>query len=88
MHDALVSRAGITAGGFQIANQRIWGDALAERSPDRETDFLRDRAATLRAMAAEMPPSVARQLLDIAAQLEVRAAKLEGSDTYEGGEGV
>jgi hypothetical protein len=61
---------------------------MAERSPDRETDFLRERAATLRAVAAEMPPSVARQLLDIAVQLEMRAAKLEGSDTFEGGQGV
>jgi hypothetical protein len=61
---------------------------MGERSPDRETDFLRDRAATLRAMAGEMPSSVARQLLDIAVQLEMRAAKLEHSDTFEGGEGV
>lgn len=64
------------------------GRRMAERSPDREIDFLRDRARTLRAMAAEMPPSVARQLPDIAAQLEVRAVRLEGSDIVEGGEGV
>jgi hypothetical protein len=61
---------------------------MADHSPEREIDFLQDRAQTLRAMAGQMPPSVARQLLEIAAELDVRAAKLGGSYTFEDGEGV
>jgi hypothetical protein len=79
--EAVVQRPEIIANPMRPA-------AKVDNPSERESEFLRERAATLRDMAAEMPPSVARQLLDIAAQLEMRAAKLEGSQTFESGEGV
>ena len=48
---------------------------MVDRPVDREPEFLRERAATLREIAAQMPPTIAGQLLDVAAQLEARAAK-------------
>lgn len=62
---------------------------MVDRPPEQEPEFLRECAAALRAMvAADMPPSVASQLLDVAVALEKRAARLEGSQSVEGGEGV
>jgi hypothetical protein len=52
---------------------------MPERPPQQEPAFLRERAASLRVMAAKaMPPSIAGQLLDVAAELDKRAARLEG----------
>jgi hypothetical protein len=51
---------------------------MAERSPGREAEYLRERSATLREMAATaMPRSIADKLLEVAADLEKRAARLE-----------
>ncbi len=51
---------------------------MAERPPEQEPSFLRERAAQLREMAAKaIPPSIAGQLLEVAADLDRRAAKLE-----------
>jgi hypothetical protein len=62
---------------------------MGESPQNREADFLRERAETLRKMAAvAMPASISAQLLEIAAQLDIRAANLEGSQTFEGGDGL
>ena len=51
---------------------------MPERSPAREAQFLKERAARLREMAAgAMPRSVVGQLLEVAEDLEARAARLE-----------
>jgi hypothetical protein len=61
---------------------------MGESPQNREADFLRARAAMLRKMAAvAMPASISAQL-EIAAQLDIRAANLEGSQTFEGGDGL
>ena len=52
--------------------------AIAERSPEREAEYLRERAARLRALASSaMPASIQDQLRDVADDLERRAEKLE-----------
>ena len=52
--------------------------AVTERAPDLEVQYLRERAAVLRDLAqGAMPASIASQLLDVAADLEKRAARLE-----------
>ncbi len=49
-----------------------------ERSPRREAEYLRERAARLRALATNaMPASIQDQLRDVAADLERRAERLE-----------
>jgi hypothetical protein len=48
---------------------------MVDRPVEMELEFLRERAAKLREIAAQMPPHTASQLLDVAAQLEARAAK-------------
>ena len=51
---------------------------MTERAPDLEVQYLRERAAVLRDLAqGAMPASIASQLLDVAADLEKRAARLE-----------
>jgi hypothetical protein len=51
---------------------------MPERPPQQELSVLRERAANLREMAAKaMPQSIAGQLLDVAADLERRAARWE-----------
>jgi hypothetical protein len=48
---------------------------MVDRPTTEEAEFLRERAATLLNIASTMPPSVAAQLMEVAAQLEKRAAK-------------
>jgi hypothetical protein len=55
--------------------------------PRERAEFLLQRAAKLRMVAEGMPPDVGTQLLYVAVELENRAAKLEGSKTFKGGEG-
>lgn len=52
--------------------------AMVEPSPEREAEYLRERAARLKALASSaMPASIQDQLLDVAADLERRAERLE-----------
>ncbi len=51
---------------------------MIERSPEREAEYLRERAARLRALASTaMPASIQDQLREVAADLERRADRLE-----------
>jgi hypothetical protein len=51
---------------------------MRERAPELEVQYLRERAAALRDLAqGAMPASIASQLLDVAANLEKRAVRLE-----------
>lgn len=51
---------------------------MPERPPDQEPAYLRERATKLREMAANaMPASIASQLLEVAADLEKRATRIE-----------
>jgi hypothetical protein len=51
---------------------------MPERRPRQKLSVLRERAAALREMAAKaMPQSIASQLLDVAAELERRATRLD-----------
>ena len=51
---------------------------MRDRSPDYETEFLKERAARLREIATNAPlASIASQLLDVAEDLEKRAARPE-----------
>jgi hypothetical protein len=53
---------------------------MTERPPEQEAQFLRERAASLRNLAqSAMPASIGSQLLEVAASLERRAARLEQS---------
>ena len=51
---------------------------------DEEPEFLRDRAGTLREIAASMPHSVAAKLQEVARTLEKRAAKLARNEVTPG----
>jgi len=54
---------------------------MPQRPRHQEPAFLRERATRLRAMAANaMPPSISGPLLELAAELEKRAERLERSD--------
>jgi hypothetical protein len=48
---------------------------MVDRPKNREGEFLRERAARLRAISAAMPRDVKKQLAEVAAELERRAAK-------------
>ena len=51
---------------------------MTERAPELEAQYLRERAAALRDMAqSAVPASIASQLMDVAVDLERRAARLE-----------
>jgi hypothetical protein len=50
---------------------------MVDRPKKRESEFLRERAARLRAISASMPPDVKKQLAEVAAELERRAAKFD-----------
>lgn len=58
--------------------------AMTDRPKERESEFLRERAAKLREIAAEMPAHIKRPLLDVADQLERRANKFEDGRTPTG----
>jgi hypothetical protein len=50
---------------------------MVDRPKKREGEFLRERAARLRAISVSMPPDVKKQLAEVAAELERRAAKFD-----------
>jgi hypothetical protein len=58
--------------------------AMTDRPNEREAEFLRERAARLRRVAADMPADVKRQLLEVAEQLDRRADKFEFGPTPGG----
>lgn len=51
---------------------------MVDHSLTGDAEFLRERAAKLREIATQMPPTIRDQLLDVAAQLEVRASGTRG----------
>ena len=57
---------------------------MVDRPKDREAEFLRERAAKLREIAADMPPDTRRQLIEVAEQLQRRADKFEGNSPPRG----
>jgi len=44
--------------------------AMVNRVPEREPEFLRERAAALRKMAKDMPSVISKPLLEVAASHE------------------